>query len=775
MKKPLIAVFAVLLAASAAFVVSDFAAVSELGQYRHVRINEIMASNKTVFPDLDGDFCDWIEIYNAGDADVDLSGCVVADKNSSWTIGNRILPKKGFLLIWASGKDLQGEELHTDFKLKKSGELITLYAPGGKYVIDTIDKTAFTTDRSYGRSPDGSDNWYMFCDPTPGQSNENSKEILLDKPSFSHTGGFYGEPFALKLDAKPGAAIHYTLDGSEPSRLSPLYATPIEIRDRADDANVYSNIKTGHTWVPPVGKVSKATVVRAKAYDDAGNVSDVATQTFFVGKNAYTLPVISLASDSDGLFSNETGIYVEGRPGDVMGNGNNFRFRGFEWERRASLEFFEPGGEIGFSTDVGLRIHGSGSTVMPLKTLSIYARSRYGDSKIKYPIFDDPKFLGKTQSFEHLLLKNGDIMLIGSYDLMGHTLFRDELLHRLTGGLNMCGQAYRPAVVFINGEYWGIHNIREHQDEDYLALNYGIDPARAILVKLRWGEYKSPDGIRAHVDEYLDFLGYIQNNDLKQQDKYDYVAKQADLENFTDYVISVIYACNTDWMWSNIYAWKMDTYIDENAPYGKDGKWRWFLFDMDFGFYLPFAGHNLLADAVANMPYLGALLENPGFKNRFVNRLADLLNSVFLPERVIETVNGMEQKIEPHMREHIDRWSMNESFAQWKQNVGDIREFARQRPDCLRGHVAGQFGLGGMSELTIALGGESGGSVSLNTLDISGYWKGIYFHDVPISVRAVPDEGYRFAKWLETGETSETLVFEIRGDMTLTPVFEKTG
>ncbi|MCA9947681.1 MAG: CotH kinase family protein, partial [Anaerolineales bacterium] len=218
---------------------------------------------------------------------------------------------------------------------------------------------------------------------------------------------------------------------------------------RVGDPNVLSTIRTtlpNVFWQEPANEIFKGTVVRAMVDKSGALASSAATQTYFVDPAAngrYSLPVISIATDADNLFDPEIGIYVPG-------NYTNYAQSGIEWERPIHIEFYEADGTLGFAQNAGVRIHGSKSTIYHFKSLRIYARSEYGQDRIEYDLFPG----WKNDEFERLILRNS------GQDIYA-TMFRDAMAQSLVSHLSFDTQPYRPAIVFLNGEYWGVHNVRE--------------------------------------------------------------------------------------------------------------------------------------------------------------------------------------------------------------------------------------------------------------------------------------------------------------------------
>ena len=397
-----------------------------------------------------------------------------------------------------------------------------------------------------------------------------------DAPAFSHAGGFYTQGFDLVLSGDgDDILIYYTLDGSEPDSSSRLYENAINIESRAGEANDISMIPTNQdvpsdeAWQEPVGEVFKATVVRAVAYRD-GEASPRATHTYFVDPdihNRYSLPVFSISTDREHFFSDETGIYVHG-------DDRNYRKDGPEWERPIHLEFFEPGGEPGFSQEAGARIHGGASRSRPVKNLRIYARSDYGQSWIDYKLFPDVD----TNEFKRFMLRN-------SGDDWNRSYFRDGFMQELIAHTGVAIQHYRPTIVFINGEFWGIKNMRQRYDHRYFETTYGVD--RDDLVYLT-NNAQRKEGNDQDVADFLALRHFINTEDMNETSNYEEISRQIDIENFQDYHIAQIYYRNTDWPGNNIDFWRTRNDYDPDAPHGQDGRWRWLLFDTDYGYNLDF-------------------------------------------------------------------------------------------------------------------------------------------------------------------------------------------
>ena len=500
-----------------------------------IYINEFMASNSTTIlsPDLN-ESADWLEIYNAEDTSTHIGGFYLTDdlaEPQKWQIPSNININPGSsILFWADGHD---EGQHTNFNLSKDGEEIGLFNSAGE-LIDSIYYGQQFSDISFGRYPDGAENLFFFDQPTPETSNINPGfSGIVPNPEFSMSGGFYQGVVELDFDnSNPLETIRYTLDGSLPNPESALYFSTIVL-----------NITT---------------VIRAQSFQDAYLPSKVITNTYFIDEST-ELPIVSVATDPANLWDDEIGIYVEGTngiPGYCVNEPRNWNQ---PWERPISLEMYDANGNLGFEIDAGMQIGGGCTRKYPQKTLSIYARSEYGDSKINYPIFDDKPI----NQFNNILLRN-------SGQDWWRAMFRDGMMQTLVKDqMDIDWQAYKPAILFLNGDYWGIHAIREKHNEHYLESNYGINPDEIDILN---GNATVKQG---SADLYEAMIDFIETHDMTVTDNYDWVSTQMDISEYLNYMIAEIYFANIDWPAGNIKYWRQ---------HGDNHKWRWILFDLDLGF-----------------------------------------------------------------------------------------------------------------------------------------------------------------------------------------------
>jgi hypothetical protein len=340
---------------------------------------------------------------------------------------------------------------------------------------------------------------------------------------------------------------------------------------------------------------------------------------------------------------------------------SNYFLSGSAWEREVHLEYFTDGRQR-LSQTLGARMHGRGSRGNPQKSMRLYAKSSYGKDLITYPFFRE----APIASFKRLLLRSTDADFWGS-------LFRDELVHTMLRGLNLDLQAVQPVVVFINGEYWGIHHLRERQDKYYLASHYGISPDALDLLGYDQGDEEIIEGDN---QGYQDLLGYIRQNDVAQAQHYGYVRTQMDIDNFIDYQIAHIYLANFDWPFNNVRYWR---------PRVPGGKWRWLFFDCD-ACLSKFSNPEMaryLPDTQADDPsrfLLSQLLRNADFRNQFVSRFYYHLNTTFEPGRVLRTIGEFKAAYAPMVAEHVARWSRPTSTAEWLASVTEIESFVIKRP-----------------------------------------------------------------------------------------------
>ena len=654
-----------------------------------VIINEIMSANETTINDEDGDYSDWIELYNGGNCIVNLSGYKITDDISNpekWTFPQIELLPDSFLIVFCSAKDrINGPVLHTNFKIDSDGEDLMLTDSLGN-LTDHILPVSLSEDISYGRKPDAAAGFFYFDFPSPGKSNDLSNTL-----HFSHQRGFYQEPFKLSISSdSPVDEIYYSIDGSVPTPSSFLYTDSIEIHNRNNEPNIVSNIPTtpdtsvfgAFFWIPPPGKVNKATTIRARSFRGQDATSKIYTHTFFVDSTIYSdypYNVISLVTESSNFFNYDTGIYVPGvnwSQDDPLWSGNYYE-TGDEWERDVHIEYFTNTGQVGFFQDAGVRIHGKRTRRRPEKTLRLYARKEYGKAFFNYPLLPQ-RDLEKYKRF----------LLFATFGSNKITIIEDIIVNDLIRTFGLDIMEYRPAIVFLNGEYWGIHSIRDYQNEHYISSIHSINKESIDLLK----DNKSI--VYGSNEDYSELTEFIQNNDLSVDMNYNFVTSEIDIDNFIDYQITEIFFNNYDWPGSNIKFWKSSE-LDE--------KWRWIFFDIDSGFgnY----EYNMLTHATkeggTNWPnpdwstlFLRKLLQNESFRELFIERFAELLNTTFQSDSVKEHIDMLKNLYELEIERHIFRWGYPANKTEWLAGIQlYLTKFAEERPCIMRDHIMDFFNL----------------------------------------------------------------------------------
>jgi hypothetical protein len=607
----------------------------------------------------------------------------------------------------------------------------------------------------------------------------------------SHPSGFYEDSIRLQLSTgDPDARIYYTLDGREPETHGVLYEGVLIFKDRSSEPNGISMVPTNpirpgdtyrEAWLPPVGKVAKLYALKARARLVDGAWGPIFTGHYILdslGSGRHTLPLVSLLVEPDDFFGFEKGIYVPGA------TGGNYYERGEEWEREVEWAFFDEGDTLAIRQNLGVRIHGGTSRNRPRKSLRFYARSEYGKSWLDYPLFPDKP----VDRYKTFLLRNGG-------NDWSESVFRDAFMHSLLkGSSNLDVQYARAVVAYINGEYWGVHHLRDRFDDRYLQSHYGLDPDSLVVLENR---SVLAEGMEQGKADYDSLYHYITTRPLEQQPFFDEVERQVDVQNFIDYQCLQIFCRNTDWPGNNIAYWKSMAPFRQDSLHPRDGRWRWMVFDLDFGMGLDFdyvqqsglahgpnnAFHNTLRFALEesgsswpNPPWSTAMfrsmLRNQGFMHRFASRYADLLNTVFNKDYTLFLLDSMEFVLRPEMERHIRRWNQP-TWQRWENELVKMETFLKIRPDVQLAQVDREFELGGLDTLQVDVIGK--GFIVLNTIQIregrKGIpdpvfpWTGRYFRDVPVRLIAKPEAGYRFSHWEGVPDGESDTLFVMPGSV----------
>jgi len=736
---------------------------------QNIYINELMLSNTTIEDEhLETD--DWFEIYNGNEETVFIGGLYLTDNPEDlqkWQITNgTLIEPNGFEMIWADGQPEQGG-LHTSFKLKSSGEFLAIVQElnGTLYVLDSLTVPEVPTNISFGRIEDGESDFVYFGNSTPNSSNNGQPQHYTEQVVFSQVGGHFSSPVLLEMSVMDSSAtIYYSLDGTTPTNQSQLYQNPILIDQTAN--------------------------VKAIAYK-SGFVSANITADFYLLNEPSEIAVLNVQSDPDNFWNDHTGIYVSGTNGGLDYCNEELNNWNQDWERPCQLTLLEPDGTIGFDVKAGMKIGGACSKNLKMKSLNFFLRSKvYGDEKIDYQIFSTQEL----SEYRRIKIRN-------SGTDWQEMLFRDGMNQTiLSNTVDLDLMAYRPVRVYLNGKYWGIYGIREMFNSRYIESHHGVDKDSVDLLG-------DPYGPRSEVREgealrYQELMDFIDDNSLTTLSNYEAIREFIDVQEYINYYISQIYFGNYDWPGNNVRVWR-----DQNG-----GKFRWMLFDTDastgwigWGANVASPDHNTLAHTLntdevnmwvpgftewpngAESTYLfRKMIESDAFKNEFVQRTCTFRELIFAPERVLPMVDSLESLLLPEMQRHISQWLGNNEFGEgipsggsvftWQLRVDNYRKFFSNRANSILSIYASTLGLDQRFNLSFGYNESTLGKLVLheNEMSIPFNYVGEYFKNMPIKIKAVPNEGQYFSHWLETGDTNAVINFVGFEDQTLTPIFSGT-
>jgi len=681
--------------------------------FAQISLNEGSNRNVDLVADEDGDYPDWIEIYNASSSSINLLDYGLTDNInnfSKWTLPAVNIPSHGFLLVYLSGKNRKNPPyLHTNFKITQGGEKVYL-ADNAGMLLDSLFIGGMWLNESVGKNTNGLLPIKYFALPTPNTSNNSSTgyDGYEPSPTFSVAAGFYNAPVTVALAcANPTAQIRYTLDGEEPKITDPLYISPLNI----------TNTKA----------------LKAKSFSTTGLLpSKSVTNTYLIGE-IIGASVLSITADSVDLYG---GI-------GIIDNWWE------DWKKHCYIEYFDTLKVQQFEQHSGIKIDGGagGSRSRPQRSFRVEPDNRvFGEGVLNYGLFTDKPTLKK---FENFYLRNGS-------NMSNVMPYKDALQCAIAKGTLNTYTAFEPIVVFLNGEYWGMYELREKQDEGFFKYNLGANQDSLDLLSVSYwygGVLRTVEGSDTGFYAMRD---YISNYPNPQTDPnfWANADKKLDLKAYTDYLIWETYMANTDWPYNNIKIWR-----DRDA----DKKWRYGLIDFDFsmgegGWTSPYSdmidfilnpgtnGHQFATDMFIR------LIQNPKFHDYFINRYADIMNTTLLMSRISPLEQKMFDKVNPEMPSQLARWGdgnpVQSQMATFHYYRSRILDDLSVRAPFAREHIRANFQLNKQVNIQLNVLPAGAGTIQISTITPETYpWNGIYFDGVPVTITAKANYGYTFANW----------------------------
>ena len=699
--------------------------------YGQVVINELMQSNVDCIMDDNNEFPDsWVELYNSGETTVSLKDYrlgVTADPSQAWQLPNTSLKAHQYYLVYC---DKEGKDRHTDFRLESgNGSSVYLFRQG--QVADAVTSLAKqpAPNVAYGRKHDGEDIWGYQYTPTPQAKNcgQICTEVL-GEPIFSEVGRVTtgNDKIVLKLSipegSPEGTVIRMTVDGSEPTRASAEYKTAMTI--------------------------STTRTVRAKLFCDGYLSPRSTTHSYIFFPRQLTLPVVSLVTNDSYFFDNKIGIYVNGNYSSTLKNYE------YNWRRPVNIEFFTGEEEVSALNQLcETRVQGGASRGCSLRSLIVYANKRFGKKRLKYEFFPDQR-PGRDE-FKSIILRNAG----NDFDYL---YMRDAIIQRtMAKHTDLDWQAWRPAIVYINGTYKGILNLRERSTDDNIYTNY--DGLEDIDMLENWGELKAGDKENWHAFEAF----YAEHGHTLEE-----YAQWIDWKEFINLMLMNLYYNNQDFPGNNIVMWRKRS---------DDGRWRFVAKDTDFGIglYGTSPSYNTIkwiydpnydsdrawANHYEHTRLFRRMMEDEDFKREFIDRAAIYMGDFMNSRGTREIWDDMYEQIKteyPNHRRLINQWWPN-----YDTELTTARNWMEQRTDYFYTQLKVYYGLGKAVPLIINnhLDDDQLADVNIemNGVRLSqGKFDGRFFANRNMKLSSTPVNGksvtgWKVIKMTSNGTTTTTL------------------
>lgn len=737
-----------------------------------LRITEISPLNLS-WLDEDGDDPAWVEIYNAGDQEANLKGYSLVEsreKARKWIFSDQVIGPKSFRIVFCdkknrievNGGDANGLHVrsHTNWKIEKDGG--TVYLIDAQYGIrDSVTYPGITTgDVSWGITDGGI--WKFFDKPTPEAPNTTSNGYDNLAPTLDLSqlkGGFYNEPVTINPPQLPsGVKLRCTQDGSVPTKSSQEFNSPITI--------------------------SQNTTLRCSAYKDGALTTQVVTKTFFIGEMV-NMPVVAVSVNPQFFHQH----YIQPEPGHTNADSPEAAPAGLyeDVEFPVHVEYYPEGSKSSQSAwdiEAGISMMGNYSRLERKKSVAIVMREEYQDGKLHYPLFETRK---SDSVFKAFNLRNNGNRFVSDY-------FADALGGAILEGSGVDYQRSRQVVVFYNGKYFGIHDMRERYNKNFVETNYGIEASTVTIVKHLTETVTASNGTP---DEYIAMLDYAAENDFsgENNEAYAYMKTIMDVGNFADYMAAEMYIHNGDWPNNNVRAWK--------AP---GVPWKFMIYDLDHGFdwewnVAGFSGSVNMFDWVKQggrssgkcytsneKAFTGdkahcfhvlyvRLMKNPDFQRLFINHSAVMLQN-YLNASVVDKVRSkMAGSIDATEAERDleENGQRKRGYGNFSVSNSSIAEWAQDRDRIILEQYRSEFGVGDMVNVKITSSGN--GSVQMEGMKLPGStatstnYSGKFFSGTKMELTAVPSNGAVFTGWSD-GSTDNPHIVSIDGGLEITANFK---
>ena len=591
-----------------------------------------------------------VELYNKTNKDIDLTGYYLEDKSGAkYEFSNTIIKANSYLVLYASDKkEVKNGKIYLGFKINNTREILYLYK--NNKLIDKFDVGKLKDGYSTGIT---NNKKVIYNKVTLGSKNsDNYYSGYSVIPEFSINGGYVEKGSKVKLFTNDDSDIYYTLDGSTPTSKSKKYTEEITINETV--------------------------TIRAITHKDGYIDSDIESRTYLVGRK-HNLPVIAISTNNSNIYGT-SGIFTTGNNAS-----SRYPYYGANFwndvEVPISFEYYEDG-KLGLNFNAGMKVFGAWSRGEAQKSVAIYLRKKYGVQEITYPFFDD-----NINTFTKFILRSGG-------QDFGKLKLKDAFLQQtVVGQMDIDIQDYRPVVVYFNGKYHGIYNIREKTDTTYVERHLGITEDEFDFIE------KNDIVKSGSITEYNKLLDYVKKTDMTKDGVYEYLDSVIDLQELANY-------------------WVVEVYYDQFDPINikfykaKDGKWRWILFDLDQTFFtwsyttikwkLPFEPYAHGNNYYLNTTLMSRIIKNPKFRELYIKTWATHLKTTFEPERLNKILDKMVNEIKDEMPYHIKRW-YNESIRvsmytlddinEWNNNISYFKKQLKERHKIALNTIKGGLGL----------------------------------------------------------------------------------